>query len=111
MISSFSSAFIMGNAKDANFTSAQPLAGQLYPPDYQEYLQLCEFLGIYTKELRSVGDISIQLDGFIKPEHRENAPRSGCPFTESPVGFLKELIGLRRKGMGFTSTRSSTRGR
>ncbi|KIM82965.1 hypothetical protein PILCRDRAFT_819766 [Piloderma croceum F 1598] len=79
-------------------------AGQLYLPDYQEYLQLCGFLGIYTKELQSVGDISIQLDGFIRPEHRENAPRSDCPFTESPVPFLKELIGLRRKGMGFTST-------
>jgi hypothetical protein len=79
-------------------------AGQLYLPDYQEYLQLCGFLGIYTKEIRSVGDIPIQLDGFIRPEHRENAPRSGCPFTESPVPFLKGLIGLRRKGMGFMST-------
>jgi len=79
-------------------------AGQLYISDYQTYLQLCKFLGLYTQVLWSREDICIQLDGFIQPEHRRNAQMSDSPFTESPVPFLKELIGLRRKGMGYLLT-------
>jgi len=36
-------------------------AGQLYLSDYQTYLQLCKFLGIYTNDLRSTGDISMMV--------------------------------------------------
>jgi hypothetical protein len=76
-------------------------SGQLYLPDYETYLRLCHFLGLYTK----VGEeIPIQNDGFIKPEHRQNASEPPCPFTESPVSFLKDLIALRRKGMGYSGT-------
>jgi len=78
-------------------------AGQLYLPDYRTYLELCRFLGLSTKERQSGEKISIQQDGFIKSSYRRDAP-GACPFTKSPVPFLKELIGLRRKGMGFSST-------
>jgi hypothetical protein len=78
-------------------------AGQLYLPDRRTYLQLCNFLGLYTTEILPEDDISIQSDGFIEPEHRRGFLLQS-PFTESPVPFLKELIGLRRKGMSYLST-------
>ena len=76
-------------------------AGQLYLADSKAYLHLCMFLGLSTKKDEA---IEIQLDGFIKPEHRREDMKSLCPFTESPLPFLKELMGLRRKGMGYLST-------
>lgn len=81
-------------------------AGQLYFPNHETYLQLCAFLGVYTRPAQdgSGGIISIQHDGFIKPAHRRGAMASLCPFTESPLPFLKELTGQRRKGMGYLST-------
>ncbi|KDQ56356.1 hypothetical protein JAAARDRAFT_132359 [Jaapia argillacea MUCL 33604] len=80
-------------------------AGQLYVADYQAYLLLCEFLGIYTPDLQSVDGIQWQGDGFINPEHRRRLTnRTNSPFTHSPLPYLKELIGLRRKGMTYTPT-------
>jgi hypothetical protein len=80
-------------------------AGQLYLPDYEQYLQLCNFLGLYTKDDVSDDDIIIQGDGFIKPEHRRRAiSKSECPFSTSPVPLLKEIMSLRRKGMPYSST-------
>lgn len=75
-------------------------AGQLYLEDYPTYLRLCTFLGLYTQ----AGDREVELDGFIKPEHRPSDLEPHSPFTESPVDFLKDLIALRRKGMGFMRT-------
>ncbi|KAI0920155.1 hypothetical protein AcV5_009969 [Taiwanofungus camphoratus] len=76
-------------------------AGQLYLADYKEYVQLCDFLGIYTEKYLNT---RIENDGFIKPQHRLGAMRTLCKFTTSPVQFLKELISLRRKGIGFSSS-------
>lgn len=77
-------------------------AGQLYLQDFETYLRLCNFLGVYTNE--SPSNVSIQTDGFIDASRRSctAAPRS--PFTKSPLPFLQELFGLRRKGMGYLST-------
>ena len=76
-------------------------AGQLYLANYEAYLRLCMFLGVYPKKDRGT---SIQLDGFIKPEHRRGEMVTLCQFTESPLPFLKELMGLRRKGTSYLST-------
>ncbi|KAF7977108.1 hypothetical protein HWV62_4707 [Athelia sp. TMB] len=79
-------------------------AGQLYLMDYAVYDQLCLFLGLCTEEIQSLGNIDIQPDGFIKPEHRTHSMISQCAFAESPVPFLKNLIAYRRKGMGYSLT-------
>lgn len=76
-------------------------AGQLYLKDYGEYLRVTRFLGIYSEENQ---DDTIQLDGFIRPEHRHDEMKDICRFTVSPVPFLKELMSLRRKGIDHSST-------
>ncbi|KDQ56360.1 hypothetical protein JAAARDRAFT_70670 [Jaapia argillacea MUCL 33604] len=80
-------------------------AGQLYLANQRAYLQLCEFLGIYTQEIQQAGGVEWQSDGFIKREHRRAlTDRANSPFTHSPLPYLKELIGLRRKGMTYAPT-------
>jgi hypothetical protein len=76
-------------------------AGQLYLEDLEAYLRLCNFLGLYTTE---TNDIPIQADGFIEPCHRPRIALPQSPFTKSPLPFLRELTGLRRKGMGYMSS-------
>ena len=77
-------------------------AGQLYFDSYETYLHVCAFLGVYIEE--SVGKGQIQSDGFIKPEDRHGPMLDLCLFEESPLRYLKELTGLRRKGMGYLTT-------
>lgn len=80
-------------------------AGQLYLSDHDAYLRLCEFLGVATS-LTDSQDTTIQQDGFILPEDRriDMEEQDVCPFSQSPLPFLKEITGLRRKGMGYLST-------
>jgi len=79
-------------------------AGQLYLPDHERYQELCNFLGLYLKEHQDNDAIVIQTDGFIKPVYRQGTMLRACPFHESPVPFLKHIMGLRRKYMGYSST-------
>ena len=65
-------------------------AGQLYLGDYETYLELCAFLGIYMVP----GTEGVQSDGFVKAIHRKGALIEACAFSESPVLALKELVGL-----------------
>ena len=58
--------------------------------DYETYLKLCAFLGIYTVP----GTEGVQSDGFVKAIHRKGALIEACAFSESPVLALKELVGL-----------------
>jgi hypothetical protein len=76
-------------------------AGQLYLPDYDTYIRLCNFLGLYTQAGK---DVPIQIDGFIRPEHRRENLDPLCPFSESPIPFLKDLVGMRQKGMSYLGT-------
>ncbi|KAG8926622.1 hypothetical protein FRC02_008778 [Tulasnella sp. 418] len=78
-------------------------AGQLYLSNYEQYQYLCKFLGLYSWK-PSEDDI-IQPDGFVKPEHRPNTPIDSCSsFQDSPVPYLKKLLELRRKGIGYFPT-------
>ncbi|KAG8930354.1 hypothetical protein FRC02_004308 [Tulasnella sp. 418] len=78
-------------------------AGQLYLSNYEQYQYLCKFLGLYSWQPKE-GDI-IQPDGFVKPQHRRNTPIESCsPFQDSPVPYLKKLLELRRKGIGYFPT-------
>jgi hypothetical protein len=77
-------------------------AGQLYLEDLETYVRLCNFLGLYT--IGTPIDLPIQADGFIQPHHRLGIALPYSPFNESPMPFLRELTGLRRKGMGYLSS-------
>ncbi|KAF7971941.1 hypothetical protein HWV62_19393 [Athelia sp. TMB] len=79
-------------------------AGHLYLADHATYERLCRFLGLSTEKVQCQGMIETQVDGFIKPEHRSHSLVSECTFERSPVPFLKDLIGFRRKGMGYSLT-------
>jgi hypothetical protein len=74
-------------------------AGQLYLENFETHLRLCNFLGVYT--IQSQTNITIQVDGFIRPCHRPSTLVPLSPFADSPLPFLEKLIGLRRKGMGY----------
>jgi len=83
-------------------------AGQLYFDSYVEYKELCAFLGLYmgytADEIYQLqaGD-HIQTDGFVK-RGGFKLVRGGSRFTQSPVAILRELFGLRRKGVDYLST-------
>ncbi|KAG1853151.1 hypothetical protein DFJ58DRAFT_883919 [Suillus subalutaceus] len=76
-------------------------AGQLYFSSYEMYLHTCNFLGLNAPDLGDE-DLIVDSDGFI----RENRPwaRASCSFKRSQLPPLKELFGMRRKGMGYLPT-------
>ncbi|KPM34569.1 hypothetical protein AK830_g12007 [Neonectria ditissima] len=79
------------------------LAGQLYLSSFQEYVDLCNELGLAWS---TPGDlVTLQADGFIPPgsEDREIINVSG--FTKSPVKFIKVLMErIRQNGKTIEKT-------
>ena len=78
-------------------------AGQLYLGSYEDYLSVCRFLGL---SFRPPSDEQIQVacDAFISPASRprfDAIMERECPFTRSPVEFVRMIMALRRKGHGF----------
>ena len=74
-------------------------AGQLYLRSYEEYLSVCRFLGLGFRP--PYEQIQVAYDGFISPTSRpafDPLMERECPFTVSPVEFLRILVALRRKG-------------
>ena len=75
-------------------------AGQLYLRNYQTYLDLCEFLGVICgKPEEQPQGVTVQLDGFMRADIRQLSP-----FKDSPLPYLKMLVGFRRKGQSFKAT-------
>jgi hypothetical protein len=90
-------------------------AGSLYLHDYPTYLELCAFLGVYTRESASLyedRELRRSSDGFIPPEARRDTGAlrlalhafGGRSFQSSPVQALKQLVSLRRQGIDFLRT-------
>ncbi|KAG2366240.1 hypothetical protein BDR07DRAFT_1480293 [Suillus spraguei] len=77
-------------------------AAQLYFSNYNMYLQTCRFLGLNAPDLEGE-DLVADNDGFIKMENRPSA-RASCMFKRSQLPPLKELFGMRRKGMRYLPT-------
>ncbi|KAL5332674.1 hypothetical protein BJX70DRAFT_404369 [Aspergillus crustosus] len=70
-------------------------AGQLYISSYQEYLEICEFLGL-ASAMTSEG-VTVAADGFII--------RPDAPFTQSPLKFFKIIMSqIRRDGQEIDKT-------
>ena len=87
-----------------NIMQLNLFAGQLYLKNHNEYLQLCRFLGLCFKTLDS-DDVSVSYDGFVSPADRasfDTTMAAECPFTTSPIEFLRVLMALRRKGQSIT---------
>lgn len=75
-------------------------AGQLYLRSYEEYLSVCRFLGLCFRPPSE--QIQVGCDGFVSPIDRpefDKMMENECPFTTSPVGFLRMLMAMRRKGL------------
>ncbi|KAG1791275.1 uncharacterized protein BJ212DRAFT_1419663 [Suillus subaureus] len=66
------------------------------------YLHTCNFLGLNAPDLGD-DDMIVDSDGFIREENRPWA-RASCSFKRSQLPPLKELFGMRRKGMGYLPT-------
>jgi len=83
-------------------------SGQLYLKDHETYVRLCRFLCVYVGELKGEESEGIKVgsDGFIAPKNRRGPHHSqtGNTFKKTPIGFLRILTSLRRKGMLFAST-------
>lgn len=79
-------------------------AGQLYLQDYGAYERLCGFLGLYLKEISLGGAVPILSDGFVENINARNKLGIHSPFSKSPVLFLRQLMGLRRKGQTYLAT-------
>lgn len=77
-------------------------AGQLYFSNYEMYLRTCSFLGLNGPDTVDE-DLVVDSDGFIR-KHNRPAARASCPFKQSQLRPLKELFGMRRKGMGYLPT-------
>ncbi|KAI0290846.1 hypothetical protein B0F90DRAFT_1929161 [Multifurca ochricompacta] len=73
-------------------------AGQLYFDSREEYERVCTLLAL---SLAHPDARCVEVDGFVPPEHRT---KGSSPFATSKIPVLKDLIALRRKGMGYDKT-------
>jgi hypothetical protein len=78
-------------------------AGQLYIRTYDEYESLCSFLGLCSQPPDD--HMKVACDGFItSPSQSDSVTTRTCPFTISPVAFLKIVMALRRRGQSFAAS-------
>jgi hypothetical protein len=77
-------------------------AGQLYFSSFEEYVEVCEYLGLAWE--KTGADCMVASDGFIIRD-RTIQETSRSPFTDSPVQFLKVLMTkIRRNNEGIDKT-------
>jgi hypothetical protein len=79
-------------------TELNLFAGQLYFDSREEYGRVCALLAL---SMAHPGAEYCEIDGFVPPAHRTGG---SSPLATSKVAILKTLIGLRRKGMGYSKT-------
>ena len=77
-------------------------AGQLYLSDREAYLRLCRFLCVYSQNLQDE-EMAVECGRLITPEHRRGSlvRQTQRTFQNTPLPFVKMLLGLWRKGMSF----------
>lgn len=81
-------------------------AGQLYLSTHEDYLAICRFLGLWTKDLTEEMEAAgwdIAADRFIK---RDGDGHTGGPSSmqQSPVCFVRGLMSIRRGGQSISRT-------
>jgi hypothetical protein len=82
-------------------------AGQLYISSYNDYLEICRFLGLsttlVTSEMEQQG-WKVATDGFIQSDGTGKTGGSSG-LKQSPVGFFKVFMSkIRRNGDGISKT-------
>lgn len=82
-------------------------AGQLYFSSYEDYLQICKFLGLaaelVTAEMVAAG-WTVAADGFILSDG-DGRLGGGSELRQSPLKFIKTLMPkIRRNGEGIDKT-------
>ncbi|KAI9679782.1 MAG: hypothetical protein M1817_004796 [Caeruleum heppii] len=78
------------------------LAGQLYVRSHDEYVSLCRYLGLCSRA--PPDGILVAGDGFVDVASRlalDPIMMQQCPFHISPVGLLRMIMAMRRKGQSF----------
>ncbi|GKZ61871.1 hypothetical protein AnigIFM49718_008938 [Aspergillus niger] len=65
-------------------------SGQLYLSSFEDYVQLCDSLGLAWKPGNN--QVMIGPDGFILPDLAEGDMVNKSSFSKSPVQFLKVLV-------------------
>ncbi|KAH8731001.1 hypothetical protein GQ44DRAFT_822597 [Phaeosphaeriaceae sp. PMI808] len=79
-------------------TQLNLFAGSLYLDSYQEYTDLCDFLGLLRLSTPEEGQ-DVQVDGFLVP------PLGEWGLLKSPIPFLRALLlGIRGEGDGRDKT-------
>jgi hypothetical protein len=80
-------------------------SGQLFFNDRASFKEVCDMLGLYLDEMPDELQGKCDAVGFV---HDEGARRIlgiyNCPFEKNPLAVLRELVGWRRKGQGYTLT-------
>ena len=84
-------------------------SGQLFFKSYESYTAACDFLGIYLRHASNeVLPVGVGVDGFLPGWRKNNIDSNigivGVAFQKCPIGFLKHLMAVRRKGMKYEST-------
>ena len=79
-------------------TEVNLFAGQLYFDSREEYERVCVLLAL---SMAHPGVEKCEIDGFVPLAYRTGG---SSPLATSKVAILKTLIGLRRKGMGYSRT-------
>ncbi|KAL2886155.1 hypothetical protein HOO65_070617 [Ceratocystis lukuohia] len=69
-------------------------AGQIYMSSFDEYLAICNYLGITTEPAREGEDIAI--GGFINRD-MQGQVGGGSNFLKSPVHFFRRVMALRHR--------------
>ncbi|KAK4543620.1 hypothetical protein LTR36_005265 [Oleoguttula mirabilis] len=77
-------------------------AGQLYMNNYQDFKDLCAYLGLATETAAEGWEIAA--DGFILSDDQGKVGGAGSRLTKSPVKFLQTLMTIRRDGEGVSKT-------
>lgn len=81
-------------------------SGELYYSDMEKYRSICDFLGLASTD-KLPEHIPMETDGFVCKFWRDNSREATSEefkkalFTSSPVGFLRVLVAMRRKGLSF----------
>ncbi|KAJ6561052.1 hypothetical protein DFH09DRAFT_921131 [Mycena vulgaris] len=81
-------------------------AGQLFLMDRVSMKELCGLLGLYLDTLPpQVASGVVDATGFVHDRAARTTLAIGaCSFVSSPLPFMRELFGWRRKGQGFGLT-------
>jgi hypothetical protein len=80
-------------------------AGQLFLLDRKSFEELCSLLGLHLKAIPDAYKKYVDAGGFVRSAKARRALGiQDCAMESSPVAFLSEFIGWRRKGQGFALT-------